>query len=519
MILVVHFCSPSPPPILSSPSNTDTPHRAFLVCDRIGRLWATRQLCLLWILGIAIFMGNNGNLGAVYAGRFIAGLGVGQTTVVAPVYLAEISPASVRGLATCFFTGAVYLGTVLAYFANYGCALNLNDGYARWVSPLPFNTPLELTRISADDRWKQEVPTSIHVMFASTILALSFFSYESPRYLIKVGKRQLALTNLCRLRGLPEIHPYVLNEIEAIETALQAEVEATMGMGALGFLKEMFLIPGNFYRIYIGIGGQLLSQWSGGPSITIYAVNLFAILGITGTNESLFATAIFGIVKLVSAMICALFLVDVIGRKRSLLIGILLQATSVVYVAIYLTTVPDITGQSSSETISGVSSAGRAGIAAIVSIYISGFGWAMGWNSMQYLLTAELFPLRIRAASTSLVMSLHFLNSYGNSRAIPNMLLPASAGGMSPAGTFWLFSAVTVVGGVWVWLTIPETAGRSLERMDELFSLPWYKIGLYGNEMASSNTENELGGPNTDAVNDKLPSLHHEDQAGEGARG
>lgn len=67
---------------------------AFLVCDRIGRLWATRQLCALWILGIAIFMGNNGHLGAVYAGRLIAGLGVGQTVVVGPVYLAEIVSSS-----------------------------------------------------------------------------------------------------------------------------------------------------------------------------------------------------------------------------------------------------------------------------------------------------------------------------------------------------------------------------------------------------------------------------------------
>lgn len=68
---------------------TDVPS-AFLVCDRIGRLWATRQLCALWIVGIAIFMGANGNLGAIYAGRFVAGLGVGQTVVVGPVYLAEI---------------------------------------------------------------------------------------------------------------------------------------------------------------------------------------------------------------------------------------------------------------------------------------------------------------------------------------------------------------------------------------------------------------------------------------------
>ena len=55
---------------------------AFLVCDRIGRIWATRCLCIIWIVGISIFLGANGNLGAVYAGRFIAGLGVGQTPVV-----------------------------------------------------------------------------------------------------------------------------------------------------------------------------------------------------------------------------------------------------------------------------------------------------------------------------------------------------------------------------------------------------------------------------------------------------
>lgn len=83
---------------------------AFLLADRIGRLWATRQLCILWILGIVIFLTNNGRLGQVYAGRFIAGLGIGQTTVIAPVYLSEISPKSIRGLCCCAFAGSVYLG-------------------------------------------------------------------------------------------------------------------------------------------------------------------------------------------------------------------------------------------------------------------------------------------------------------------------------------------------------------------------------------------------------------------------
>lgn len=64
------------------------------------------------------------------------------------------------------------------------------------------------------------------------------------------------------------------------------------------------------------------------------------------------------------------------------------------------------------------------------------------------------------------------------------MLLDVSDGGLSPKGTFWLFTAITIIGGVWAWFFIPETAGRSLEGMDELFKLPWYRIGRYGQREA-----------------------------------
>lgn len=100
----------SPPRNVSKFTHLTCSCSAFIVCDKLGRIWATRQLCVLWLIGIAIFMGNNGNMGAVYAGRFIAGIGIGETVVVGPVYLSEISPAPIRGLCTCAFTGAVYLG-------------------------------------------------------------------------------------------------------------------------------------------------------------------------------------------------------------------------------------------------------------------------------------------------------------------------------------------------------------------------------------------------------------------------
>ncbi|EPE03061.1 mfs quinate transporter [Ophiostoma piceae UAMH 11346] len=429
---------------------------AFILCDRIGRIWATRQLCVLWIIGISIFLGSNGNLGAIYAGRFIAGLGIGQTPVVGPIYIAEIAPASVRGLCTCIFTGFVYLGIVLAYFANYGCQLHLGD--------------------TSHSRW--QVPTSLHIMFAGLIFGLMFLQYESPRFLVKQGRTAQAVEVMSRLRNLPPDHPYVTTEINTIHIQHQEECEATLGAGWLGIVKEMFLDTRNRYRLYLACGAQVMSQWSGAGSITIYAPDLFRLLGVTGTNEGLLVTAVFGIVKLVAALACALFLVDVIGRKRALLTGITLQAIAMIYIAGFLTGVPEM-GMEEGYNLDKKELGPSRG--AIFMIYLSGFGWALGWNSMQYLLTAELFPLRIRAASTSLAMVLHFANQYGNARAVPNMLLPTNHGGITPKGTFWCFAAVTLLGGFWVWISVPETAGRSLESMDRLFDLPWYRIGRYGN--------------------------------------
>ncbi len=152
-------------------------------------MWETRQLCVVWIIGIVIFLANGGSLGAVYAGRFIAGkayvlahsvvgvkvnssLGIGIGVVVAPVYLAgkktprrshcfpftrvvihilsEISPQGLRGLCTCTFTGAVYLGIMLAYFANWGASIHIQDGYNRWVCEFGHLPPGRLLEFLAD---------------------------------------------------------------------------------------------------------------------------------------------------------------------------------------------------------------------------------------------------------------------------------------------------------------------------------------------------------------------------------
>ncbi|KNB01791.1 hypothetical protein FOXG_04936 [Fusarium oxysporum f. sp. lycopersici 4287] len=294
---------------------------AFLICDRIGRIWATRVLCTLWAVGIVIFMigGVNGNLGAIYAGRFICGLGVGQTPVVGPVYIAEIAPAAVRGLCSCMFTGAVYIGIVLAYFTNYGCHLNLpDDSHNQWL-----------------------VPTSLHIMMSGIIFILSFFQSESPRYLVKEGRPDEAARVLGRLRQQPADGEYIVHQITEIQAALDHELEATKGVGFLGKVKELILVPSNLYRLYMSSMVQVLSQWSGAGSITLYAPDLFKIMGIVGkAGRSSRHRCLRLSVKLHSRLVtlAALLLSSIVIRPKSALLLIRyysFRSLAMIYVAAF----------------------------------------------------------------------------------------------------------------------------------------------------------------------------------------
>ncbi len=166
------------------------------------------------------------------------GLGIGQTTVVAPTYLAECAPRSIRGLCICIFSGSVYLGIMLGYFANWGTSLHISNTSAnQWIDA-----------------------TALHIIFAGIILIMSIFALESPRWLAKVGRDEQAATNMSKLRQLPVDHPYISSELVDIHDQLNREREATMGVGFFGPLKELFLIPANRYRILLGLGCQLMGR-------------------------------------------------------------------------------------------------------------------------------------------------------------------------------------------------------------------------------------------------------------------
>ena len=188
---------------------------------------------------------------------------------------------------------------------------------------------------------------------------------------------------MAKIRKLPADDPYVLAEVRAIQDAYEEELEATMGASWFGVVKELVVVPSNAYRLWLSVMVQFLSQWSGAGSITLYAPDFFDLLGIRGQNESLLVSGVFGIVKLVAAICCALFLVDFIGRKRSLLIGITLQAISMIYIAGFLTGVPEL-GETDHYILPPHELGPSRG--AIAMIYISGFGWALGTSTATHFL-------------------------------------------------------------------------------------------------------------------------------------
>ncbi|OQD73047.1 hypothetical protein PENDEC_c017G06818 [Penicillium decumbens] len=383
------------------------------------------------------------------------GMGIGQAGVVAPTYLAEIAPAHARGMLVSIFAMSEYVGIMIGYFSAWGASLHIPSSSAmQWI-----------------------IPQSIQIIVAGFLFLSSFMCEESPRHLGKNGEWEKAKHALGNLWGLSIENPELVSEIQGIQAQLHTDYGQSLGGSWIRPLKELLMVKENQRRLLFVISAQVLAQWSGANSLTskdqpplfpivdshgstAYAPQLFSLFGIQGQSAKLLVTAVFGAIKFIASLLCGVLLIDHIGRKRSLTSGILVQQVAMLYIAIFLTVRSHWSGDEPG-------SMSRAAIAAIIFMYVVGIGWAMGWNSIQYIINAEIFPLPVRSTGSSLLMTLHYANRYGISKAVPSMLLENA---LQPKGTFWFFSVMTFFGLLWTLLLLPETAGQSLEETNALFS-------------------------------------------------
>jgi hypothetical protein len=324
-----------------------------------------------------------------------------------------------------------------------------------------------ITKHHAGTQLQWQLPTALQIVPAIIWGIGIMFTPESPRFLLSQNKPTQAMEVLSRFRNLPASHPYVQEEFSGIERQLNAEIEAVSGATVWDLLKETFTVTEYRRRFVLMFFCHLFGQWSGANAITQYSPSIFGYLGIEGEEARFLATGLYAIVKFVSVLIFSVFVIDFIGRRRSLMVGIILQILTLSFVGAYL----GVTNGRTPAQIKASPGATAASKASIVAIFIHAVAWSIGWFSIPYLVSAEVFPIRIRSLNVSILMAFHWAFYFGCSRAMPSLLAATER-----YGAFVFFASMCCFSLVYVFFALPETAGRSLESMDRLFERPWYTV-------------------------------------------
>jgi MFS family permease len=200
------------------------------------------------MVGAGMMLGANGDrgLGLIIGGRVLAGLGVGGCSNMVPIYISELSPPAVRGRLVGIYELGWQVGGLVGFWINYG-----------------------LSETMASSRKQWQIPFAIQLVPAGCLLLGAFWLRESPRWLFANDKREQAMKNLCWIRGdLPVDHPYILEEIEAID----AQVEYDRIHVGAGFWKPFLALKQKKVAFRFLLGGGLF-LWQNGSGIN--AINYY----------------------------------------------------------------------------------------------------------------------------------------------------------------------------------------------------------------------------------------------------
>ncbi|KAJ5625938.1 hypothetical protein N7510_002247 [Penicillium lagena] len=402
--------------------------------DKWGRRNSLIGSAVLAIIGITMQTAASGHLTCMYIGRLITGFGVGGASMINPLYVAENAPRAIRGGLTGLYQLFIAAGIMIAFWINYGSLLHIS-GPAMYIVPLAM----------------QGLP-------AVLLLVGMLLCNESPRWLAKQDRWEEARATLAKVRALPADHPYIEQEFQAIATQLEHERALVGGSGFWDLMKEMWLIPGNRKRALISIFLMICQQMTGTNAINYYAPQIFENLGVEGSATGLFATGVYGIVKMVGCGVFLIFVADSLGRRRSLLWTSVGQGLAMLYIGLYVRIAPPVKG---APVI-------PAGYVALVCIFLFAAFFQFGWGPVCWIYVSEIPTARLRSLNVAFGAATQWLFNFVVARAVPNMLATVGSNGY---GTYIIFACFCFSMGVFVWFFIPETKGLSLEKMDDLFGV------------------------------------------------
>jgi len=384
---------------------------AGFLSDRFGR----KKLLFLCALLYAV----SGVLSAVprtfeqfLAARFISGLGIGASSMICPVYIAEIAPEKLRGRLGSLFQLGIVMGIFLTLFVN---KLVQGLGDEAWNTATGWRWMLGLEAVPA-------------ILFMGLLFAVS----ESPRWLAQRGRQAEARQTLERVGG----PAYAEAELAAIEQAMALEEG--------GFIE---LLTGPFRKpLLIAVVLMAFSQFCGINAIMYYSSKIFESAG-GGRNAAFTSSVWVGLINLVFTFV-AIGLVDKAGRRPLLLLGTAVQAIALGLVGWMFHT-----------------QAGGVGLLLCVVMFIAAFAMAMG--PIGWLFCSEIFPNRVRGRAMSVAAFTVWVSCYIVAQTFP-MLNDSPA--IGPARTFWAYGIVSLLSFFFVLAMVPETKGRKLEDIERMWN-------------------------------------------------
>lgn len=391
--------------------------------DCIGRRYTTLLASTTFLIG-ALLISLAPSFPLLLAGRMIAGVGVGYALMIAPVYTAELSPATSRGFLSSLPEIFITFGILLGYIINY--ALSDLPPHINW------RIMLGLAGIPA-------LGVGIGVLRMP----------ESPRWLVMKGKSEEAKKVLIKISA---------NEIEAEERLKSITSDGGGGIGGenwhgQGVWKELLINPKKPIRrmLIVAIGINFFMQASGNDAVMYYSPEVFRAAGIHRKRHLFGVNVVMGVTKTCFVLFSALYL-DRFGRRRLLLVG--------------------STGMTVALALLGLGSKfmdskGRATWAVALSIMALCGDVALfsiGLGPITWVYTSEIFPNRMRAQASSVAVSVNRLVSGVISMTFLSISKQITFGGM-----FLVLSGIMAFATVFFYFFLPETKGKSLEDMEALF--------------------------------------------------
>ncbi len=390
--------------------------------DTLGRKW-TMLISAVLFTSSAIGCAISNNLDELVIWRIVGGGGIGIVSVVCPLYISEISPASHRGRLVSLYQLAVTVGFMAAYLVNY-LLLNVSVDYSS-ANPM-------MQKIFGTEPWRGML--GAETLPAALFFAVIFLIPESPRWLLVKQQDEKASTIFSRIFAKGED---VVSQITETKRILAESSRESSDW-------KVLLQPGFCKAVLIGSAIAILGQFMGVNAVLYYGPTIFESSGLS-SGDSLFYQVLIGTVNMLTTVL-ALLIIDKVGRKKLVYVGVSGMIASLILIGVYFTFT----------TAWGLSS-----IFLLVCFLAYIFFTAGSISAVIFVFLSEMYPTKVRGLAMSVATLSLWIGTY-----LIGQLTPWMLENLTPSGTFFLFAGMCIPYMLIVWKLMPETAGKSLEEIE-----------------------------------------------------